>query len=118
MNDVSPGTQLQVLGDATRLALIQQLRRQPLPVGALADRVPVSRPAVSQHLKVLKAARLVREHRDGTRHYFTLDPDGFAGIRAFLDTLWQDALDAFAAHVEAHHTPRVRKRRKPKGASR
>ena len=61
--------------------------------------MPVSRPAVSQHLKILKGAQLVREHRRGTRHYFGLNPAGFAGLREYADSMWQEALNAFAAYV-------------------
>ena len=87
------------LADPTRRALLDLLRHEPLPVGELARRMPVSRPAVSQHLKILKEARLVREHRRGTRHYFHLDPVGFAGLREYAESMWQEALDAFANYV-------------------
>jgi DNA-binding transcriptional ArsR family regulator len=90
---------LAVLADPTRQSLLQLLRRKPLPVGELARHVPVSRPAVSQHLKILRDARLVREQREGTRHYFSLDPGGFAELRQYVDSMWQDALNAFAAYV-------------------
>jgi DNA-binding transcriptional ArsR family regulator len=90
---------LAVLADPTRRALLELLRRAPLPVGELARQMPVSRPAVSQHLKVLKEAQLVREHRRGTRHYFGLNPVGFAGLREYADSMWQEALDAFATYV-------------------
>jgi DNA-binding transcriptional ArsR family regulator len=90
---------LAVLADPTRRALLNLLRREPLPVGELARQMPVSRPAVSQHLKILKEAQLVREHRHGTRHYFGLDPVGFAGLREYADSMWQEALNAFAIYV-------------------
>lgn len=90
---------LAVLADPSRRALLDLLRREPLPVGELARRMPVSRPAVSQHLKVLKEAQLVREHRRGTRHYFGLNPVGFAGLREYADSMWQEALNAFATYV-------------------
>jgi DNA-binding transcriptional ArsR family regulator len=90
---------LAVLADPTRRALLEVLRREPLPVGELARQMPVSRPAVSQHLKILKEARLVREHRQGTRHYFGLNPVGFAGLRTYADSMWQEALNAFATYV-------------------
>jgi DNA-binding transcriptional ArsR family regulator len=90
---------LAVLADPSRRALLELLRREPLPVGELARRMPVSRPAVSQHLKILKKAQLVREHRRGTRHYFGLDPLGFAGLREYADSMWQEALNAFATYV-------------------
>jgi DNA-binding transcriptional ArsR family regulator len=88
-----------VLADPSRRAMLDLLRRAPLPVGELARQMPVSRPAVSQHLKILKKAQLVREHRHGTRHYFGLDPVGFAGLREYADSMWQEALKAFATYV-------------------
>jgi DNA-binding transcriptional ArsR family regulator len=90
---------LAALADPTRRALLDLLRRAPLSVGDLARQMPVSRPAVSQHLKILKEGRLVREHRRGTRHYFGLDPVGFAGLREYADSMWQEALNAFATYV-------------------
>jgi len=90
---------LSVLADPTRRALLDLLRRESLPVGELARQMPISRPAVSQHLKVLKEAQLVREHRHGTRHYFALNPVGFAGLRDYADSMWQEALNAFATYV-------------------
>jgi DNA-binding transcriptional ArsR family regulator len=90
---------LAVLADPTRRSLLDLMRHMPLPVGELARRMPISRPAVSQHLKILKDAQLVREHRKGTRHYFTLDPAGFAGLREYADSMWQEALNAFAVYV-------------------
>jgi DNA-binding transcriptional ArsR family regulator len=90
---------LAVLADPTRRALLDLLRREPLPVGELARQMPVSRPAVSQHLKILREAQLVREHRHGTRHYFGLNPVGFAGLREYADSMWHGALKAFAIYV-------------------
>jgi DNA-binding transcriptional ArsR family regulator len=90
---------LAALADPSRRLLLNLLRSRPLPVGELARQMPVSRPAVSQHLKVLKGAQLVREHRHGTRHYFGLNPAGFAGLREYADSMWQEALNAFAAYV-------------------
>lgn len=90
-----------VLADPTRRSLLELLRARPLAVGELARRMPVSRPAVSQHLKILREAELVRERRQGTRHYFTLNPAGFGGLRAYADAMWNDALDSFASHVAA-----------------
>jgi DNA-binding transcriptional ArsR family regulator len=90
---------LAVLADPTRRSLLNLLRHKPLPVGELARQMPVSRPAVSQHLKILKDVQLVSEHRHGTRHYFALNPAGFAGLRDYADSMWQEALNAFAAYV-------------------
>jgi DNA-binding transcriptional ArsR family regulator len=103
---------LAVLADPTRRALLDSLRREPLPVGELARQMPVSRPAVSQHLKILKEARLVLEHRRGTRHYFGLNPVGFAGLREYADSMWQEALSAFAIHV-AKQKGKGKSKRKP-----
>ncbi len=103
---------LAVLADPNRRLLLELLRREPLPVGELARRMPVSRPAVSQHLKILKEAQLVREHRHGTRHYFALDPAGFAGLREYADSMWQEALKAFAFYV-AEQTAKTPARTRP-----
>lgn len=88
------------LSDPTRRAVLERLRRGPLAVGALAAGMPVSRPAVSQHLKALKDAGLVRETAEGARRIYCLDAQGLAPLRAWLDMFWDDALAAFAAHAE------------------
>jgi len=88
--------QLDALGDPTRRAIVELLSAGPSPVGALADRLPVSRPAVSQHLKVLKEAGLVTDHAEGTRRLYRLDPRGPEDIRAFLDRFWSTSLASFA----------------------
>jgi DNA-binding transcriptional ArsR family regulator len=92
--------QLDALGDVTRRLLLERLRRGPLPVGELARDLTVSRPAVSQHLRVLKEAKLVRDEAAGTRRYYSLDPKGFAALRSYLDNFWGEALEAFQAKVE------------------
>jgi DNA-binding transcriptional ArsR family regulator len=99
---------LTVIADPTRQQLLHLLRDRPQAVGALAKRLPISRPAVSQHLRVLQKARLVREHREGTRHYFSLDPAGFNEIRGYVDAMWEDALKAFSAHVVAQESRAVK----------
>jgi len=76
----------------------------PCAVGEIAANLPVSRPAVSQHLKLLKETGLVTERREGTRHYFTLAPEGLGELRAYIDGLWSDALAAFAAHMAKEPT--------------
>ena len=86
---------LSALGDGTRLAIFQSLAERPRAVGELADELPVSRPAVSHHLKVLKAAGLVTEQAQGTRRIYRLNPDGVAALRDQLDTYWSRALDGF-----------------------
>ena len=91
---------LDALGDPTRRALCERLAAGPLPVGELAAHVPVSRPAVSQHLKVLKQAGLVVDRPVGNRRVYALDPKGVAVLHAWLDRIWSDALTAFKQAVE------------------
>jgi DNA-binding transcriptional ArsR family regulator len=89
------------LADPTRRAIFERLRRGPQPVVALASGFPVSRPAVSQHLKVLKQAGLVDHHADGTRRVYHIDPAGLSAIRAWLDQFWDSNLRSFQKEVEA-----------------
>src|ERR1700730_16672089 len=91
---------LGALGDPTRRAVFERLSDHPSAVGDLAELLPVSRPAVSQHLKVLKDAGLVASQRDGNRHIYSLDPDGIAQLRAYLDRFWDCALTSFKAFAE------------------
>jgi DNA-binding transcriptional ArsR family regulator len=91
---------LDALGDPTRRALCERLAAGPMAVGELAAQLPVSRPAVSQHLKVLKDAGLVFDRAAGNRRLYELDPAGLAGLRAWLDRVWSDALTAFKTAVE------------------
>jgi DNA-binding transcriptional ArsR family regulator/uncharacterized protein YndB with AHSA1/START domain len=88
------------LGDPTRRAIFERLADRPRAVGELARELPVSRPAVSQHLKVLKDARLVTDRRDGNRRIYQLDPGGIAAMRADLDRFWSKALAGYKALVE------------------
>jgi len=88
------------LGDRTRRAIFSRLARRPCAVGELARELPVSRPAVSQHLKVLKEAGLVRDERDGNRRIYRVDPAGLEALRADLDRFWTSALEGFKATVE------------------
>jgi DNA-binding transcriptional ArsR family regulator len=92
------------LADPMRQAILEKLRAGPRRVGEIAAGMPISRPAVSQHLKVLKESGLVAETRAGTRHYFAIAPEGIGALRAYLDDLWGDALGAFARHVEKEQT--------------
>jgi DNA-binding transcriptional ArsR family regulator len=89
------------LGDPTRLAIFERLAECPLAVGELASELPVSRPAVSQHLKVLKDAGLVLDRRAGKRRIYQLDPDGLGALRADLERFWNKALAAYKTAVEA-----------------
>jgi DNA-binding transcriptional ArsR family regulator len=91
---------LAALGDPTRRAIFEHLSAHPSAVGELAQLLPVSRPAVSQHLKVLKDAGLVTDQRDGNRRIYQLDPDGIGELRDYLDRFWSCALTAFKAKVE------------------
>lgn len=91
---------LSALGDPTRRQIIERLAAAPAPVGELAATLPVSRPAVSQHLRVLKEAGLVTETPEGTRRIYRLDPRGIAAVRDWLDGLWAAALDDFKAYAD------------------
>jgi DNA-binding transcriptional ArsR family regulator len=92
---------LTALGDPTRRAIFEHLADRPRAVGELAGELPVSRPAVSQHLKVLKAAGLVSDRADGTRRIYQVDPDGIEALRAYLDGFWNRSLRAFKRAAEA-----------------
>lgn len=94
-------TQLDALGDPTRRAILSQLRKGPLAVGTLAKAFPISRPAISQHLRILKEAQLVTDRAEGTRRVYQLDPAGFESVRAYLDQFWTTALDAFKQKADA-----------------
>jgi DNA-binding transcriptional ArsR family regulator len=91
---------MNALGDPTRRAIFDRLRRGPVAVGRLAEGLPVSRPAVSQHLRVLKEAGLVSERPEGTRRVYRVEPNGVAGLRAYFDRFWDEALAAYAAAAE------------------
>jgi DNA-binding transcriptional ArsR family regulator len=88
------------LADPTRRAIFERLARGPRAVGELAREFPVSRPAVSQHLKVLKAAGLVLDEPDGNRRLYRVDPRGVEAMRAYFDSFWSDALAAFQRAAE------------------
>lgn len=88
------------LAEPMRLAIVERLAERPMAVGELAAGLPVSRPAVSQHLKILKDAQLVRDQAEGTRRIYSLDPAGLGPLRAWLDRFWDSALAAYAEAVE------------------
>lgn len=94
---------LTALADPTRREIFELVARHPQAVGELAQKLPVSRPAVSQHLKVLKDAGLVIDRQQGNRRIYQLNPDGLGTLRAYLDTFWNRALTGFKATVE--HPP-------------
>ena len=88
------------LGDPTRRVIFERVAKKPSSVGALAKGLPVSRPAVSQHLRVLKEAGLVTEHPEGTRRIYRIDLRGIAAMRDWLDDHWAHALDAFKEYAD------------------
>ena len=91
---------LTALADATRREIFERVAERPRAVGEIARGLPVSRPAVSQHLRVLKDAGLVRDRPDGSRRIYELDPDGLSALRSYLDRFWAQALASFKAAAE------------------
>jgi DNA-binding transcriptional ArsR family regulator len=102
------GTALAVLADPTRRKVFERLRTGPRAVNALAAGLPVSRPAVSQHLRVLKEAGLVEERSEGVRRIYSVRREGLAELRDWLDSFWGDALEAFRLEAEKSHPTRKR----------
>lgn len=100
MSVETPFDGMAALSDATRREVFQMLAAGPSSVADIARRLPVSRPAVSQHLRVLKEAGLVTARSQGTRHFYQMDPSGLARLRDYLDSLWQTALDQFKREAE------------------
>ena len=98
------GKALDCLSDPTRRRVFERLRSGPKSVGVLARGMPVSRPAVSQHLRALKAAGLVGDRPDGTRRIYYIDPHGLGGLRRWLDSFWDEALLAFKEGLEAQRS--------------
>ena len=107
---MSYGNVLQCLSDPTRRRVFERLRSGPQSVGVLAKGLPVSRPAVSQHLKVLKEAGLVLDRSEGARRVYYIDPDGLGELRRWIDQFWDDALQSFKNEVEASKAPKGRKK--------
>jgi len=97
------GNALTVLADPTRRKVFERLRAGPRPVNILAAGLPVSRPAVSQHLKALKDAGLVEERSEGVRRIYSLRREGLVELRSWLDSFWDDALEAFRLEAETSH---------------
>jgi DNA-binding transcriptional ArsR family regulator len=104
------GKALQCLSDPTRRQVFERLRAGPQSVGALARGLPVSRPAVSQHLKVLKAAGLVTQRSEGARRVYYIDPQGLGELRQWIDRFWNDSLRSFRNEVAASSTATARKK--------
>ena len=92
--------QLDALGDATRRAILNQLLGGPVSVGELAEKFPMSRPAISQHLKILKDAELVLDRAEGNRRLYEINAQGFDSLRDYFDQFWTHALNAFKKKVE------------------
>ena len=92
------------LSDPTRRAVFERLIDGAQPVGRIARGMPVSRPEVSQHLKVLKEAGLVTDRAEGTRRVYSIDPNGLGALRRYLDQFWEQTLDAFATEIEKDTT--------------
>jgi DNA-binding transcriptional ArsR family regulator len=99
MRDADP--QLSALADPTRRAIFERLAKRPMSVGELAEGLPVSRPAVSQHLRALKDARLVEHERAGTQNIYRVNPEGIAALRRYLDDLWTRALGDLKGAAES-----------------
>lgn len=97
---VTYGAVLDSLADPTRREVLDLVRRRPSSVQEIANQLPISRPAVSQHLKILKDAGVVASHPAGTRRIYTVTTDGFEVLRQWLDVMWRDALSSFAAFVD------------------
>lgn len=103
---------LTALADPTRRSILELLRDGPRSVGELAADVPVSRPAVSQHLGVLERARLVSVERQGTRHVFRADPEGLAALKSYLEETWGEVLGSFGEAAKKERSAPSRRRRK------
>jgi DNA-binding transcriptional ArsR family regulator len=99
--DTNEDAGLGVLGDPTRRAIFELLARRPSSVGELAKQLPISRPAVSQHLRVLKDGGLVVSQAEGTRRVYRINPQGVTALRAWLDRIWEEAFTAFQKAAEA-----------------
>jgi DNA-binding transcriptional ArsR family regulator len=97
---------MDALGDGTRREIMERLRTGPHPVGEIAAGLPISRPAVSQHLRVLKEAGLVTERKDGTRRIYGVEPKAIADLRAYFDSFWEQALAGFKAAAESERRTR------------
>jgi DNA-binding transcriptional ArsR family regulator len=96
---------MDALGDPTRRAIVERLLAGPQPVGELARAFPISRPAISQHLRVLKQAQLVVDRPEGNRRYYELDPAGVEALRGYFDRFWTHALQAFARAIDDSRPP-------------
>jgi DNA-binding transcriptional ArsR family regulator len=105
---------LEALGDRTRRQIVETLRRGPSSVGDLAAQLPVSRPAISQHLTVLRRSHLVTYEEFGTRNVYRLDTTGLEVLRAWTDSFWQTVLDSYADRVRADSAPVAPEQKEPR----
>ena len=103
-NQLAADTVFDALGDPMRRRIVECLRAGPMPVGALAEKLPVGRPAVSKHLRVLQGAGIVRHESIGTRNLYALAPDELAPLQQWLVGMWDEALGAYAAHLDKKGT--------------
>ena len=103
---------MDAVGDGTRRAILERLLERPAAVGELAAGLPVSRPAVSQHLRILKGARLVTDKQVGTRRIYAVDPEGVREVRAYWERFWSQALAGFKAVADIEAEQRAATRRK------
>jgi DNA-binding transcriptional ArsR family regulator len=110
------GIVMVALADPTRRALFERLRSRPHTVGELARIAKIQQPSVSQHLRVLREARLVRDRRDGTRRYYSASQEGLAELRRYVERMWDDVLAAYAAEDPQPSRSRVLAAHKRKGA--
>jgi DNA-binding transcriptional ArsR family regulator len=110
------GTVMVALADPTRRALFERLRSRPHTVGELARIAKIQQPSVSQHLRVLRGARLVRDRREGTRRYYSASQEGLAELRRYVERMWHDVLTAYAAEDPNPSKGRVIAPRKRRGA--
>jgi DNA-binding transcriptional ArsR family regulator len=108
-NYLGAAEKLEALGDPTRLRVFERLEAGPLPVSEIARGLPVSRPAVSQHLRVLKGAGLVTDRREGTRRLYRIEPDGLSQLRTYFNHFWDRALGSFKDYAEKGTKPKRRK---------
>jgi DNA-binding transcriptional ArsR family regulator len=106
-NQVTADAVLDALGDPTRRRIVERLRAGPAPVGRLAEQLPVGRPAVSKHLRVLEGAGLVTHHSVGTRNLYALAPEGYVALQQWLVRTWDHALNAFAERVSTVQRGRI-----------
>ena len=96
-------TQLRALAEPRRREILRLVWSQELPAGEIAARFSVTRPAISQHLRVLREAGLVTERRDGTRRLYRARPEGLAELVAFIEDMWDDSLERLKSEAERHH---------------